>query len=164
VPSSQGLLPLVRQIRRYAHRPLAWFGLCAEDLVVLSMLADDVFVGMPLSGSDPDDPSMPEDPLVVGDALTRLLQMGLNEPDAASSRHAEEVVSLRLEEIRDATPSVLGRSTAVPVSIAGHTFSLPLKLGRRSAREAAGGMVAVTLSGVDLPRVTPNCVLFTDEP
>jgi hypothetical protein len=39
------------------------------------MLADDVVVGLPLSGRDPDDDAMPEDPLAVGDLMTRLLQM-----------------------------------------------------------------------------------------
>ena len=128
------------------------------------MLADDVFVGLPLSGRDPDDDAMPEVPLAVGDLMTRLVQMDLDESGASSPRNAEEeVVSLRVEEIRTATPKVLGRSTAVPMSMAGHKFSLPLKFGGRRESDATGGMVAVTLSGEDMHRVTPNCVLFTDE-
>ncbi len=137
-----------------------------RGLVVLSKLADDVFVGMPHSHIDPDDPAMSE-PLVVGDVLTWLLEMDFDEsvdsdePAEPSSPKAGEIVSLRVEQIREATPKLFGRSTALPVSMAGQNLMLPLRLGGLRGR-AEGLMVAVTLSGVDVYRVTANCVLLTD--
>jgi hypothetical protein len=143
-----------------------------RGLVVLSKLGDNVFVGLPSSDHEPEDPTAPE-PLEVGDVLTWLLEVDFDksddfdasadsdEPDEPASPRAEEIVSLRVEQIRGATPRILGRNTALPVSIAGKEFSLPLRLGRARGR-AEGLLVAVTLSGVDVHRVTPNCVLLTD--
>jgi hypothetical protein len=132
----------------------------------MARLADDVFVGLSTSTNDPDDQTEPEQ-LLVGDLLTRLLQMDFDEqddaddPDEELPLKAEEIVSLRVEQIRWGKPSVLRRGTVVPVSIARRNFSIPLRFGR--PRERAGGvMVEVTLSGVDLHRVTPPCVVFTD--
>jgi hypothetical protein len=143
-----------------------------RGLVVLSKLADNVFLGVPQSDHQPDDPEAPE-PLGVGDVLTWLLKIDFDEPvdfdesadfdepDEPASPKAEEIVSLRVMQIRAATPRILGRNSALPVSIAGQNLSLPFRLGRLGGR-AEGLMVAVTLSGVDVHRVTPNCVLLTD--
>lgn len=143
-----------------------------RGLVVLSRLADNVFLGMPQFGNDPDDPAAPE-PLRVGDVLTWILELDFDRfvdaddaddpeaPDEPASPKPEEIVSLRVEQIRAATPRILGRNSTLPVSIAGRSLSLPYRLGRIRGR-AEGLMVAVTLSSADVHRVTPNCVLLTD--
>jgi hypothetical protein len=141
-------------------------GCMRRGLVVLSKLADDVLVGMPHSDNDPDEPAISA-PLVVGDVLTWLLEMDSDEsvdsdePAEPSSPKAEEIVSLRVEQIRGATPKLLHRSTALPGSIGGRSLWFPFRLGRPRGR-AEGLMVAVTVSGVDVYRVAPNCVLLTD--
>jgi hypothetical protein len=143
-----------------------------RGLVVLSKLADNVFLGVPQADRDPDDPAAPE-ALRVGDVLTWLLEVdvdrlvdvdesvGSDEPDEPASPNADEIVSLRVEQIRAASPRILGRNSTLPVSMAGRNLSPPYRLGR-ICRRAEGLMVALTLSGVDVHRVTPNCVLLTD--
>jgi hypothetical protein len=96
-------------------------GLMRRGLIVLSKLADGVFVGMPSSDHDPDDPAASE-PLVVGDVLTWLRKFDFDEsadfdestdsdvPDEPASPKAEEIVSLCVEQIRGASPRLLGRN------------------------------------------------------
>jgi hypothetical protein len=140
--------------------------------MVMARLADDVFAGLTYSDSESDD--WKPDRLAVGDLLTWLIQIDVDGPqdgydsdepaddsDEPASPKPEEIVSLRVEQIRNGRFKVLGRSTVVRVSIGGHNFSFPVAFGRAS-RRARGAWIAVTLSGVDVARVTPPCALLTD--